>query len=113
MDFNLSVNFDIANSIIDGDSDVEVPDETLMSIDVENLVKSSEISTVSRSTENVSKEGRFNVVSDSEVRKTLKRRIPQNTRKNTGFAMKTFMEWAEFRIKQQETLTDPMGMYEF
>ena len=111
MDFDLSANFEIANSIIGGDSDYEVPDETFLNIDVENLLGSTKKGKVKQTSDNVLKVRRFNVASDEDVQNTLKRRIPKNTRSNTAFAVNTFQDWSQFRNQQKETIDDPMGKY--
>lgn len=55
------------------------------------------------------KDERFKTVSEEELRDTLNRHVPQNTKRNTAFACNTYNAWAEFRNKQPQTQQDPMG----
>ena len=107
-DSDLPANSEIANSIIGRNSDYEVPKETLMNIDFENWLCSTEKQP--RRT-NVLKSCRFNVTSDEDVQNILTKTDTQNTISNSIFAVKTFQFWSDFRIQQKETMGDPIGKY--
>ena len=106
MNFNITDQFDFADSTINGDDEYELPDETLLTINTQDLYQ------IHENKENVSTNKtneRFSVVSEGDVKNTLKRKTPYNTRSNTAFSMNTLNSWIEFRNMQSETKDDPMG----
>ena len=88
-----------------GFDEVYLPDETLLNINMEDLFQGR----VHGNEEDKESQQRFKVATGSEIKTTIKKRVPANTSANTSFAMKTFYKWAEFRNEQPETALDSMG----